>query len=323
MQFLDVMKEVSAQSVRAEARRLFILGLAGDPEAVEAARRIAVGPSPTLAVEAEVASFLVGGSPPYDPEIEKRLRYADLLVSLPGGPEPTELRPADTIQLEHPEDLVTAVLAHRPDLLVPLARRLPGFRPLAAEQVIRSISRVNTEFAVLSSVSSIVPILAPLFPVFAGADVFVLTKNQIMMIFRLAAVYGEDLNLKSRLREVLPVLGGAVGWRTLARELAGVLPGGLGLPVKAAIAYSGTYATGRAAQMMFDEGRRPTATEMRRIYDDSARQAREFAERLREKLPSRTRAESETLALPAEPVALPAPQAVAQEEEPGQEEPGR
>lgn len=319
MQFLDVMKEVSAQSVRAESRKLFVLGLAGDPEAVENARRIALGPAPTAALEAEAASFLVSGSPPYDPHVEKRLRYSDLLVSLPGGPEPTELRPADTIQLERPEELVKAVLAHRPDLMVPIARRLPGFRSLAADQVIRSISRVNTEFSVLSSVSSVVPILAPLFPVFAGADVFVLTKNQIMMIFRLAAIYNEDLNVKARLREVLPVLGGAVGWRTLARELSGALPGGLGLPLKAAIAYSGTYATGRAAQMLFDEGRHPTKTEMRRIYDESTRQARDFAERLKDRLPSRTRTvESEPAALPAETEAVPAlthsvPEGAAQE----------
>jgi uncharacterized protein (DUF697 family) len=214
---------------------------------------------------------------------------------------------------------VGAVLAHRPDLLIPLGRRLPGFRPAAAELVIRSVSRVNTEFAVLSSVSSIVPILAPLFPVFAGADVFVLTKNQVMLIFRLAAIYGEELDIKARLREILPVVGGALGWRTLARELAGVLPGALGLPVKAAIAYSGTYATGRAAQMFFDEGRRPTKAEMRRIYDESARQAREFGERLREKLPSRTRSETETLTLPAELDALPAPEPVAREQESAQE----
>ena len=313
MHFLEVMKEVSAQGVRSEARRLFVLGLAGEPEAVETARKIALGPSPTPAVEAEAASFLVGGSPPYDPQIEKRLRYADLLVSLPGGPAPTELRPADTIQLEKPEDLVAAVLAHRPDLLVTIARRLPGFRALAAEQVIRSISRVNTEFAILSSVSSVIPILAPLFPVFAGADVFVLTKNQIIMTFRLAAIYGEELDVRSRLREVVGILGSAFGWRTLARELSGMLPGGLGLPVKAAIAYSGTYATGRVAQMLFDEGRRPTKAEMRRIYDESARQAREFAERLREKLPSRTRAESETKSLPAEATPLPAEVSLSEE----------
>src|SRR4051794_805356 len=110
MHFMDVMKEVSAQGVRAEARRLFVLGLAGDAEAVETARKIALGPSPTPAAEAEAAAFLVGGTSPYDPQIEKRLRYADLLVSLPGGPQPTELRPADTIQLERPEDLVNAVL---------------------------------------------------------------------------------------------------------------------------------------------------------------------------------------------------------------------
>ena len=74
--------------------------------------------------------------------------------------------------------------------------------------------------------------------------------------------------------------------------------------------------------MLFDEGRRPTRTEMRRIYDESARQAREFAERLKERLPNRTREEAELKTLPEEPAALPAPAISTQEEEAREEEPG-
>lgn len=302
MNFLEVVKEVSAQGVRREASRALVLGLAGDAEEVEGARSVVLG---SLAGEERRAaeSFLCCATPPYDEETERRLRYADVLVSLPGGPGPADLRPADTLRIARREDLIAAVLAHRPDLAVTLARRFPGFREAAAEKVIRDVSRVNAEFATISGASAAIPILAPLFPAVAGADVLVLTKNQVLMMFRLAAIYGEGLDVKARLREVLPVVAGALGWRTLARQLAGVLPGALGLPVKAGIAYTGTYAAGRAAQLVFDEGRRPTREEMRRIYDDGAQLARELLDRL---VARRERPDtSPPAALPAGPEATP------------------
>jgi len=264
MKSWDVVKEVSAQPVRQEASRLFALVLAGDPAHVAAARAVALGPGATTTGE----PFLWTVSPPYDEGTEKRLRHADLIVSVPGGPGLTDFRPADTILSHLPEDLPRRVLERRPDLRIPLGRRLPGFRALAAEQVIREVSRVNAEFAVVSGVSGAVPFLAPLFPAMAGADILMLTKNQVLMIFRLAAIYDQDLDLRARWREVGPVVGGAFGWRTVARELAGVLPGGIGLPVRAGIAFAGTYAVGRGVQMVFDEGRRPERRELRRIYEE-------------------------------------------------------
>lgn len=284
MNFWDTIKEVSAESVRKEAARLFLIVLAGEAEDVASAREYALGnATPEERVLAD--TYLLTATPPYSPAVEQRLRHADLLVSLPGGPGLTEFRPADTLIIEHPTELIPHVLAHRPDLAVPVARRLPGFRGLAAEQVIRSVSRVNAEFAAIAGIPSVLPILAPLFPAVAGADVVVLTKNQVLMMFRLAAVYGEDLALKSRVREVLPVIGGAFGWRTLARQILGMVPGGVGLGVRAAIAYSATYATGRVAQMAFDEGRRPTQREMRRIYEEAAIQAKGVMESLRHSQP--------------------------------------
>jgi len=274
---------MSAQPVRQEANRLFVLGLAGRPDLVAEAREAVLGTHSSPADRAAAEPFLCVASPPYTDSEEARLRYADLLVSLPGGPGLTDLRPADTIEVASVSDLVRSILNHRPDLRVTLGRRLAGFRDEAAEMVIRDVSRVNAEFAALSALTQSIPIVAPLFPVVVGADIFLLTKNQALLIFRLAAIYGEDLDLKSRWKEVAPVVGGAFGWRTLARELAGALPGAMGLPVRAAIAFSGTYAVGRAAQMVFDQGRRPTRQEMLRIYEESRDLAREVAAALRDR----------------------------------------
>jgi uncharacterized protein (DUF697 family) len=229
------------------------------------------------------------------------MRHSDLLVSLPGGPGLTDYRPADTLQVERVEELQERIFDRRPELRVPLARRLRGFRALAAEQVIRDVSRVNAEFAAVSGIGQSIPILAPLFPAVVGADVFLLTKNQALMVYRLAAIHGEDLDLRARAREIAAVIGGAFGWRTLARQIAGAVPGGLGLPVRAGIAYSGTYSVGKAAEMLFDTGRRPGRQEMLRLYEEGARLAAGTVDQLRRRL---TRAKDELEAQPPEQKAL-------------------
>jgi uncharacterized protein (DUF697 family) len=274
---------MSAQPVRQEASRLFVLGLVGNPEVVAEAREAVLGAKTSLSDRAAAEPFLCCASPPYSESDQGRMRYADLLVSLPGGPGLTDYRPADTLEVASIEDLKHQILMHRPDLRVTLARRLPGFRDKAAEMVIRDVSRVNAEFVALSTVAQSIPFLAPLLPVVAGADILLLTKNQAILVFRLAAIYGEDLALTSRVKEVATVVGGAFGWRTIARQLAGALPGAMGLPLRAGIAFSGTYAVGRAAQMVFDQGRRPTRQEMLRIYEEGRDLAQEVITALRDR----------------------------------------
>jgi len=301
VRFWDVIREVSIEPIRREADRVFVLALAGDREAVEAARRALAGDPPP----ADADPYLLCASPPYDEDTESRLRHADLLVSLPGGPGLTDLRPAETIQVESAAGLAERLFERRPDLRVPLARRFPLLRPLAAEQVVRDVSRVNAEFAAVSAVGQSIPILAPLFPAVMGADVLLLTKNQVFMAFRLAALYGEDLKVRNRLREALPIIGGALGWRTLARQLAGIVPGALGLPIRAGIAYSGTYAAGKGVQMVFDSGRRPTRAEMAAWTRSGLEMGREVVASLRRRGPRSE--EIQALARPTEVDPEPAP----------------
>lgn len=298
MTFWDVIKEMSAQPVRREASRLFVLALAGEADYVTRAREEVLGPNATPQQRAAAEPFLCTASPPYSLDTENRMRFADLLVSFPGGPGSTDYRPADTIQVEAVGDLKRKILERRTDLRIPMARMLPGLRDLAAEQIIRDVSKVNAEFAALSTITQSIPVVAPWFPIVAGADIVLLTKNQALMMFRLAAIYGESLDVMSRLREVAPVVGGAVGWRTIARELAGVLPGAMGLPIRAGIAYSGTYTVGRAAQMVFDQGRRPTREEMLRIYEESRDLAKDVVASLRERFRKPKSLEEPPKALP-------------------------
>jgi uncharacterized protein (DUF697 family) len=219
-------------------------------------------------------------SPPYSEQDEKWLRHADLIVALPGGPAVTDFRPADTLSLENPAEVIPRVLAHRSDLRVALGRRLPGFRKTAADALVKDVSRANTEFAIVAGVSKFLPHLLPFFPLLSVADTFILTKNQVFMLFRLAAIYGEEPNLKERAMETVPIIGGAFGWRQVARMAAGAIPGPLGLPLKAAVAFSGTYAVGRAAEIYFEQDRRPSADEMKRIFEEGKRLGVEVAAKL-------------------------------------------
>lgn len=326
MTFWDVIKEMSAQPVRREASRLFVLALAGEADYVTRAREEVLGPNATPQQRAAAEPFLCTASPPYSLDTENRMRFADLLVSFPGGPGSTDYRPADTIQVEAVSDLKRKIFERRPDLRIPMARMLPGLRDLAAEQIIRDVSKVNAEFAALSTITQSIPVVAPWFPIVAGADIVLLTKNQALMMFRLAAIYGESLDVMSRLREVGPVVGGAVGWRTIARELAGVLPGAMGLPIRAGIAYSGTYTVGRAAQMVFDQGRRPTRAEMLRIYEESRDLAKDVVASLRERLRKPKSLEEPPKALPPGDPMLTAGTRRLEEEaeaEPRTDQPGR
>ena len=57
-----------------------------------------------------------------------------------------------------------------------------------------------------------------------GADFPVLTLNQIRMVLRIAAAHGEELD-KERAVEILTVVAAGLGFRTVARQLVGLVPG--------------------------------------------------------------------------------------------------
>ncbi|HRA48161.1 MAG TPA: hypothetical protein PK819_08845 [Thermomicrobiales bacterium] len=136
---------------------------------------------------------------------------------------------------------------------VALARWYPAFRTAAAREVINDTSRVNAQFALLSAAPTFIPVIGELASV--GADLIVLTKNQLMMAVKLAAIYGKPLDNKWEVfRDLTPVIGGGFIWRTLAREAVGILPFAAGTIPKVSIAYAGTTATGRAVEAYYRYG---------------------------------------------------------------------
>jgi uncharacterized protein (DUF697 family) len=118
------------------------------------------------------------------------------------------------------------------------AARLPVLRKPVVEHTVSKFARQN---GILGAA-----IFIP------GADMPVLTLNQIRMVFHLAAAYGEEMD-RDRALEVIGVIGAAFGFRALAREALGVVPG-VGWAIKGGIAYVGTRALGKAAAAYFEAG---------------------------------------------------------------------
>lgn len=130
------------------------------------------------------------------------------------------------------------------------ARSLPGLRETYAQELIGSVSFTNASFATASAIPQQIPILSV---PFVAADMIVLTKNQALMVYRLALAYGAPPEFRERMVEMGSVVGGGFFWRQVARTLIGLVPV-WGVVPKVAVAYGGTYATGVAAWRWFADG---------------------------------------------------------------------
>jgi uncharacterized protein (DUF697 family) len=87
-----------------------------------------------------------------------------------------------------------------------------------------------------------------------GADLPLLTFNQIRLVLRIALAHGEEVDA-SRVPELAGVVGAGFALRTLTRELLDFVPVA-GWIVKGAVAYAGTRAIGEAAGQYFGSVRR-------------------------------------------------------------------
>lgn len=128
------------------------------------------------------------------------------------------------------------------DARLAIAAALPVLRPAVADAVVEETARANATFALTTGLAETVPVLTA--PLNLG-DMIVLTKNQLLMGYRIMLAAGRDGDPRSMVREVLGVLGGGLLFRQAARQLVGLIPV-VGLLPKVAIAYGGTWAMGRA-----------------------------------------------------------------------------
>jgi len=177
-------------------------------------------------------------------EAERRRVPVVCVVAGPGGadaPDPPYVLARNVVRVPPSsgfplEEIAEALARSLGERATPLAARLPVLRRAVAGELTRRIARQNG----LIASTTIVP----------GADMPVLTLNQIRLVLRIADAYGFEVD-RERIPEVLGVVGGGLGLRALARRSLGVVPVA-GWVVKGGIAYAGTRALGEAARRYFE-----------------------------------------------------------------------
>ncbi len=203
--------------------------------------------------------------------------YFPMLAYWPGATEvildPYEPSPLDT-------ELAPLLKKLLPEQEVLLGYHFPGLRPALAKQLIRQTSMANASYAAATGMAELVPVL--LIPGNV-ADFVVLTKNQMLMAYKIALLMGRDVALQDMIAELAGVLGGGFLWRETARRLVGFLPG-WGLIPKVAVAYAGTYLIGEATYTWYAYGTRLSAKQMKRFYARALQEGREIAMKM---VPSR------------------------------------
>lgn len=203
-------------------------------------------------------------------------RAVEILGLAPGRVYCTSAWDTSLVQRE----LIPGLVREISHLALPLGRHLGTVRDPAAEVLILDTARVNAEFSVLASLPALVPVVGSLAS--AGTDLIVLTKNQVMLILKLALLYQHSIDNRLQvLAEVAPVIGGAFFWRGVARTLTAALPGPLGLAPRGIVAFVGTFVAGRAGQYYYRSGLRPSADLLDDFRDEAIRHLGEFGRHFR------------------------------------------
>ncbi len=153
-----------------------------------------------------------------------------------------------------------------PDLAPAFGRHYHEWQPAAVRAIIEQTSRANAQFALVSNIPAVIPFLGGL--ISASADLIVLTKNQIMMAYKIAAAHDRELdNQMAIVRELAPVVGAGFLWRTAAREAASFIPLAAGTIPKVAIAFVGTMTVGKAADYYYRYGKKPSKGQLDQFKD--------------------------------------------------------
>jgi hypothetical protein len=205
-------------------------------------------------------------------------RY-DLVLYEQGLPCPVN---AFTFFRDAPGRTIDEILKDRQELGLALARRFDPFRKPVIDRIVQAVARENALFALVTALPNVVPNLLEL-PWAVGefaSDTAFLTINQIRMAFLIAAASDKEVGYLEQKAQIATIVGGAFGWRTLARELVGKIPMGGGLIPKGAIAYAGTYVVGKGLERVNRFGKSFSSTERREHFDSSFERGKALVEML-------------------------------------------
>jgi uncharacterized protein (DUF697 family) len=166
---------------------------------------------------------------------------------------------------------------------IAVGRRLPVLRDCVASKLTRDAANNALKVAIASAVVDHIPVVGIVLGAVASAgDMVAITGIQVMLMLHIEAVYGRDPDV-ARTWQVLPVIGGGFGWRTLARELAGFVPVA-GIAIKGAIAYAGTMVVGEGVTFFHEHGSHMTKGQAATLYEHAKNDALRFGRDLLAKL---------------------------------------
>jgi uncharacterized protein (DUF697 family) len=285
--FWNTVKGISINDIIREAARPVSVALVGTQELRQEARQALFTPSvPSIAAESAMPepSFLQEFDStsdefgfPTDPSV------FDLVIDVGAGRvnPPEGARIYSVSELGGWETTLDRILEDRPEMALALARNFPVFRRRVATNIINVTATANAQFALVTGITAAFPLLSLLLPVNGLSDMLMLTKNQVMMTLRLAAAYGLEINFKTRLKELAPIMINAFGWRAVARELVGAVPV-VGFVAKAGIAYAGTVTVGKSAMIYYETGEKISKDQLMRWYNDALAASKEKIKALTE-----------------------------------------
>jgi len=275
----NLIKSVSVTAIAREANRPVSIAIIGPAERrAEAIQALFTSPGPDSGTTEEMSlalpetPFIQGyDSLSEEAKFPRQVGVYDFVIDVGGSREgaPEDVIVYSIAELGGWEATLDRILEDKPTLMLALGRNFPVFRRRVAQRVINETAGANAQFSLVTGIAEAFPLLHEIgLPAVVLSDVIVLTKNQTLMTLRLAATYGLPLDYKSRLKELGPILVNALGWRSVARELAGLIPV-IGFLLKPTIAYAGTVTIGKTAQLYYETGEQVTSAQARRIYKEA------------------------------------------------------
>jgi uncharacterized protein (DUF697 family) len=211
---------------------------------------------------------------------EEPLRVSLLGDETLSQPLPNHLILTDLSTKSLENELISALFNRLPeDLHLPLARHVPLARNVYSKRLTDETAKANAVYAASTALGGFIPVVnVPL----NVADMMILTKNQLVMAYKLALAYGKTGAPMSVMTEMIGVLGSGFFFRQVARGLIGFIPG-WGVIPKIGIAYAGTYLVGQGVSLWLRDGQKVTQRELERFYSEALTRGKKWAATLRNK----------------------------------------
>jgi uncharacterized protein (DUF697 family) len=310
--FTMVRKGIDVNAVQAHVRKPFRFLLCGEPALIAQMRALllsghedasvpldaaacleTIHPNAPLITEpSEVRVVLFFGRPGdlgaarLEPLKVLRVPILSITVEPDGTPSGPMVVPAPGTVGEYvvpeisAEALRMRVFAHIVDACknveIAVGRRLPPLRETVAAKLTRDAASNALKVALASAVVDHIPVVGIVLGAFASAgDMVAITGIQMMLLLHIQATYGKDPDVQS-MWQLLPIIGGGFGWRSLARELVGFVPVA-GIAIKGAIAYAGTVVVGEGVTFFLQNGRHMSGGQAKAIYERTKADAMRFA----------------------------------------------